>query len=136
MRTFKLWLPVVVWAAIILLASNDSLSSTSTSGWFQRTFGFSLGYWPHAVVRKFGHLFEYALLAILAFRASRRLGVAVLVAFFVATLDETKQSLMTVTRTGSPWDVLLDTCGAFLGTLAWMRLTENKTETAKAPMDH
>lgn len=119
MRFLKLWLPVAVWAAIILLASNDSLSSASTSGWFHRTFGFSLGYWPHAIIRKSGHLFEYAVLALLAFRASRKLGIAVLVAFLVAVADETKQSLMTVTRTGSPWDVLLDTCGAFLATIRW-----------------
>jgi hypothetical protein len=133
MRTLKLWLPVVAWAGIILLASNDSLSSSSTSGWFERTFGFGLGFWPHAIIRKFGHLFEYALLAVLAYRATQRLGAAVFVAFLVAVLDESKQSFLTTTRTGSPWDVLLDTCGAFLGTLGWMRLTSNKTETAKAP---
>lgn len=133
MRVLKLWLPVVIWAAIILLASNDSLSSSSTSGWFERTFGFAIGPWPHAIIRKCGHLFEYGLLAVLAYRASKRLGIAVVVAMIVAILDETKQSMFTHTRTGSPWDVLLDTCGAFLATLAWMRLTSNKTETAKAP---
>ncbi len=128
MRILTRWLPVVLWAAIILMASNDALSSTSTAGLFQRTFGFSLGFWPHAIIRKCGHLFEYAVLALLAWRASGRLGVAVAVAFFVAVVDETKQSF-TLARTGSVWDVLLDTSGAFLATVAWRRWSEGRTRT-------
>jgi VanZ family protein len=116
---------VVLWAAIILLASNDSLSSTSTAGWFERTFGFPLGFWPHAIVRKCGHIFEYTVLAVLAYRASGRVGIAVLIAFVVAAADETKQAF-TLARTGSPWDVLLDTCAAFLATLAWRRFTQRR----------
>jgi hypothetical protein len=130
MRTLKLWLPVVVWAAIILLAANDSLSSGSTAGWFDRTFGFALPAWIHVIVRKSGHLFEYSLLAVLAYRASRKLGIAVTVAFVVACIDETKQSF-THWRTGSPWDVLLDSCGAFLATVAWMRLTRERVSSTE-----
>lgn len=120
MRILKLWLPVIAWAAIILMAANDTLSSTSTAGWFQRTFGFSLGYWPHAIIRKCAHLSEYAFLAFLATRASGRKRYGVLIAMLVAIADETKQSY-TIARTGSVWDVVLDTCGAFFGSLAWER---------------
>lgn len=122
MRALRLWLPVLLWTAFILLAANDSLSSSSTRGWFERTFGFPLGFWPHVILRKSGHVFEYAVLAVLAWRASRRLGVAVLVSLAVAIADETKQSF-TLARTGSVWDVLLDTCAAFLAALAWRRVT-------------
>jgi VanZ family protein len=130
MRVIKLWLPVVVWAAIILLAANDSLSSGSTAGWFDRTFGFPIPEWMHIIVRKSGHLFEYSLLALLAYRAGGKLGIAVTVAFLVACIDETKQSY-TNWRTGSPWDVLLDTCGGFLATVAWMRLTRGRVSTTE-----
>lgn len=129
MRALRLWLPVVLWSAIILAAADSSFSSTSTSGWFERTFGFELGIWPHAIVRKSAHLFEYAVLALLAWRASRRLGIAVLVAFVVAVLDETRQSL-SPSRTGSLWDVILDTSGAFLAVVAWERIRAKRSTSA------
>lgn len=127
MRVLKLWLPVALWAGLILYASSDSLSSTSTEGWFERTFGFPLGFWPHVFVRKAGHIFEFGVLGILAFRASGTVGRAVAVAFLVAVADESRQAL-TVTRTGSPFDVIIDTAGAFLVTLLWQRLRQRSSE--------
>jgi VanZ family protein len=120
MRTLKLWLPAILWAAVILAASNDSLSSHATAGWFERTFGSPMPFWPHVIVRKSGHFFEYSVLALLAWRANRHLGVVTVFACLVACLDETKQSF-THYRTGSLWDVLLDTCAAFLMTAAFSK---------------
>jgi VanZ family protein len=77
----------------------------------------------HFFIRKGGHVFGYGLLCILLFRAWREtlpimMGakwtlrwaiLAVLGTALVASLDEWHQSFLP-SRTGTPWDVLLDTC--------------------------
>ncbi len=74
----------------------------------------------HAVIRKGMHLFVYAALGLLAFRASwlsfgnllaRVAMVAILVALGVALIDESRQSGYD-SRTGSPYDVAIDAVGA------------------------
>jgi VanZ family protein len=79
----------------------------------------------HFFIRKGGHVFGYGLLCILLFRAFRetlpavnRAGwtlrwasLAVLGTAVVAGLDEWHQSYIP-SRTGTPKDVLLDTCAA------------------------
>jgi VanZ family protein len=120
MRLLKLWLPVVVWAALILVLSSDALSWRTTEGWLERPLSSPLAYLANIVVRKAGHIFEFSVLAWLAYRASGRFGVAMYVVLFVACLDETRQSF-TATRTGSPWDVILDTSSAFLLLVWWTR---------------
>ena len=76
----------------------------------------------HFLVRKTAHLILYATLSALWFRAQRgpRSGwqpswavLALLVSLLVALADEFHQSLLP-SRTGTPWDVLLDTFGALL----------------------
>ena len=85
----------------------------------------------HVIVRKCGHLVEYAVVALLAFRAVRgrrpepwRLSwalAAIAIAAVFATADELRQSL-TTTRTGTPGDVAVDVTGACLAMLAlWLR---------------
>jgi len=73
-------------------------------------------------VRKAAHLTVYATLSALWFRAQRgpRSGwrpswavLALLVSLLVALADEFHQSFLP-SRTGTPWDVLLDTFGALL----------------------
>ena len=81
----------------------------------------------HVIVRKCGHLFEYGVVALLAYRAlragrrprwsSRWAVVAVAVAAAFAATDELRQSL-TTTRTGTPGDVAVDVAGACLAMLA------------------
>jgi VanZ family protein len=73
----------------------------------------------HAV-RKAGHIFFYGVLAVLAWRADRRWFVALGVVLLVASIDEYRQSL-TLARTGTPWDVVLDVCSALLFILAIRR---------------
>ncbi|HEX7137507.1 MAG TPA: VanZ family protein, partial [Vicinamibacterales bacterium] len=76
-------------------------------------------------IRKTAHLTEYAILTALSFRALRegRRGftlrwalLALAITICVASTDEFLQSF-TPTRTSSPWDVALDTCG---GTIAML----------------
>ena len=67
-----------------------------------------------AFIRKFAHFTEYAILAFLAFRASRNSRWKYIAAFAlviaVASLDEFNQSFE-ATRTGSINDVMLDIAG-------------------------
>jgi VanZ family protein len=115
LRLLKLWLPVVLWAAIILSAANDEFSDEHTQGWLDGFFG-GVPQIVNTAVRKGGHIVAYSLLALLAWRAHRTLFMALFVAIAVAITDETLQAL-TETRGGSPYDVLLDACGALLALL-------------------
>ena len=112
MRLLKSWLPVVLWASIILSAANDQFSEKKTEGWLDRLFG-RVRPEINAMVRKSAHIGEYAILALLSWRARRTWVTPLLICLAVATADETLQA-MTATRTGSPADVLLDICGAVL----------------------
>ncbi len=130
------WLPPVAWMTLIFVGSTDSFSFGHTS----RIIGpIVLWFFPAAtqptvdlvvfLVRKTAHVSEYAVLAVLWWRALRRplpaasrewswraAGLAVLVSSLWAATDELHQSF-TATRTASAWDVLLDTTGAGLGVL-------------------
>ena len=122
MRLVKLWLPVIVWSAVILSASNDSFSSGHSYGWLATIIGPEMANALNITFRKLGHVVAYAILGILAWRADRRMFVAIAIALLVAATDETRQS-MTLTRTGSPWDVLLDVTSAWLGIMLFRRWT-------------
>ena len=117
----------------IFVGSTDLLSAEHTSrfiGPFLRWFAPDISEATIAsiqlVVRKCAHLTEYAILAALLYRAFRqnqqRVVRAVVVSFFIAAiyaaLDEFHQSFV-ASRTGSPWDVLIDTGGAVIGLALW-----------------
>jgi VanZ family protein len=124
----RYWLPVVVWTAIIFLLSSDLMAASHTGGFLRGLIAKLLGRplsdrhfeMLHFVIRKFGHLTEYAFLSALLFRAIRgarpgwRLQWAVraiAISTFIASLDESWQTLFP-TRSGSPWDVAIDAVGA------------------------
>lgn len=110
MRLLKSWLPVVLWASIILSAANDRFSDRNTEGWLDRIFG-RLPPEVNTLMRKGAHVAEYAVLSLLSWRARRTVFTPLLICLAVAGADETLQA-MTVTRTGSVADVALDMCGA------------------------
>ena len=112
MRILKDWLPVVLWAAIILSAANDRFSDAQTGSWLDRLFGRTRPE-VNVLMRKGAHVAEYALLSLLAWRARRTLVTPLLICLGVAIADETLQA-MTVTRTGSVFDVVWDMSGAIL----------------------
>ena len=125
-RSFlKYWLPVIAWMIFIFVGSTDLLSAEHTSrfiGPFLRWFSPGVSDATIAsvqlVVRKCGHLTEYAILAALLYRAlHRRLWwAAFVIAGLYAALDEFHQSFVS-SRTGSPWDIFIDCIGAALGLL-------------------
>lgn len=121
MRFLRHWLPVIVWASVILTASGTSFSSGETIVLAQYFFGLSFSEMVNVLVRKAAHIAEYSVLTYLAWRAHRATAVPFVIALVVASTDEWLQS-RTVGRSGTPWDVLLDVCAAavVLG-LLWRR---------------
>ena len=123
------WLPVLLWAGLIALFSTESFQGSETDALLRPLLRLLL---PgaseatltqmHAAVRKLAHVTEYAVLGFLAMRALVRPGrsrlrsalTALLCCTLYAALDEIHQGSLP-TRTGSPWDVALDTAGAALG---------------------
>ena len=112
LRFLKAWLPVILWAALILSFANDRFSEGNTRGWIDQVLG-DTPKLVNTIVRKGGHVTGYAILGLLAWHASRSLPGALLIALAVSVTDETMQA-MTAMREGSPYDVVLDTCAALL----------------------
>ncbi len=133
MRAFlKYWLPVVIWLGVIFAGSTDVLSAEHTSRflvpflrWLDPHISLVAINSIQSVIRKLGHLIEYAILAALFWRALRDeanlrtkmslLFIAVwLVCGIFAVSDEFHQSFVP-SRKASPHDVLIDICGALIG---------------------
>ena len=118
---------------MIFAASSDLFSAQHTGGVLQSIAQTILGHplsdltyeLTQLTIRKLAHLTEYGILSALWFRAARAdergwtlrwSMIAVLIAIGVASLDEFHQSFVP-SRTASPLDVLIDTCGAALAQL-------------------
>ena len=136
----KYWLPVLVWMALIYTASGDKRSMQHSSRFIEPVIRWLF---PHLaddtvqfmvfLVRKAAHVTEYALLALLLWRALRKpvrrdprpwqwsqAGFALLCAALYASSDEIHQ-LFVPHREGRIQDVMIDTSGAALGLLAlWL----------------
>jgi VanZ family protein len=127
-RELNYWLPPIVWAAVILIASTDLFSGSNTAGVLQRIattiFGYRLSPETAATLnyfmRKTAHVTEYGILSALTFRALRgekrswnpRWAIgAIVFAAFIASIDEIHQSFVP-SRTGTWHDVVLDAAGA------------------------
>jgi VanZ family protein len=109
-RLLTIWLPVVVWAAVIFTLS--SIPSLSTG----------LGTWD-TILRKGAHLTEYAVLGGLLYRALGREPLALAVGIAYAATDELHQYFVRG-RHASPVDVAIDAVGVAVGMLLWLRLRE------------
>ena len=107
-RAVSLWLPVVLWAAVIFAFSSIP------------SLGTGLGTWD-LVLRKAAHMAEYAILAALLVRALGNELVAFGAAVAYAVTDEIHQTFV-AGRAGKPLDVLVDAVGAALGILLWRKL--------------
>jgi VanZ family protein len=135
------WLPVAIGIGFIVIESTEFFGSDHTSGplrWvYEAIFGRVYdAQWmiAHHLIRKSGHFIGYGVIGLAWLRAwwmtlpnSRFLPDAVLALLgtaLMASADEYHQSFLP-NRTGSPWDVLLDCCGAIALQLAvyiFMRL--------------
>jgi VanZ family protein len=141
---FRYWLPALAWAALVFLFSTGGFSQERTGHILRPFLEWLFGPIPDAryviiqfLVRKSAHLVVYATLSALWFRALRgpRGGwkpswalLALLVAMLVALGDEFHQSFVP-SRGGSPWDVLLDSFGAFLAQAVIARFARRRMKT-------
>ena len=138
LRFVRYWMPAIVWMAIIFLGSTDMLSAEHTSRflapflrWIDPQISLAALNAIQLGVRKLGHLTEYAILAMLLWRALRagiRWQMKMSILFLVAALasaifaasDEFHQSFVP-SRTASPTDVMIDICGTLIGlSICWM----------------
>lgn len=119
--------------ALIFSASGDKMSGQRTSRiigpvlrWFKPDISEATIDKVQGLARKTAHVLEYAVLAVLLWRASRKeratwswqaAGYAFGLATLYAITDEFHQSLVP-SRQGQVTDVLLDSFGAALGLLA------------------
>jgi len=145
----RYWLPVLLWASVICSFSSDQHSQEHTSRFFEPLIHWLFPHLPqdqveaiHHVFRKCGHLSEFAILALLCWRAVRQpdrsqprpwvwaeAGLAVAVVFMVAASDELHQTFVPG-RTGQVSDVLIDTTGGAIALLAvwlWGRKSRPRT---------
>jgi len=135
MKSFiKYWLPLLVWLGVIFLGSTNLMSAEHTSRlivpfllWLKPGMAPDRILFILIVMRKCAHVGEYAVLALLLWRALRSvptlqtkrliLFIAVLIACAVfAASDEFHQSFVK-SRTPSVRDVMLDVAGAVFGLL-------------------
>jgi VanZ family protein len=138
----KYWLPVIVWMGLIFVGSTDVLSAEHTSRflvpflrWFDPRISPAALVATQTLIRKLGHLTEYAILAALFWRALRGtqwnskeslLFVAAWVAGAIfAVSDEFHQSFVP-SRTASAKDVLIDAGGALIGLTICVALASRK----------
>jgi VanZ family protein len=132
---------VVAGIAVITVESTPAFGSDRTSHplrWFVQLFLGQLSEetWDlvHHLMRKSGHFLGYGALGLVWLRAWRmslpdarflsQAGLGLLGTALVASWDEWHQTFLP-NRTGSPYDVLLDCCGAaaVMG-MAWLYLRQ------------
>src|SRR5438105_11941735 len=146
-RFVRYWMPAIVWMAIIFLGSTDMLSAEHTSRflapflrWIDPQISLAALNAIQLGIRKLGHLTEYAILAMLLWRALRggvRWPMKMSLLFLVAALasaifaasDEFHQSFVP-SRTGSPNDVMIDICGALAGLAICWAFARRRTAIA------
>ena len=107
-RALTLWLPVLLWAAVIFTFSSiPHLSS-------------GLGVWD-TILRKCAHVTEYTVLGVLLYRALGREVPTLAAGVAYASTDELHQHFVHG-RHASPIDVAIDAVGLSVGMLVWLRL--------------
>lgn len=145
MHRVRTWGPPLAWMAVILYFSGGSWSAAETGGLLGPLFRWLLPTATpaqlaalHGLGRKAGHLTEYAILALLWRRALLRDGrpapiaawAALTVSIAWAVLDESHQATVP-TRTGSGWDVVVDTAGAAVALMVaprdWRSIADRAT---------
>ncbi|MDZ7586607.1 MAG: VanZ family protein [Patescibacteria group bacterium] len=106
----KLWLPVIIWAGIIFLFSNQTINKPAPFSW------------PDFVVKKTAHVTEYAIFYWLLFRAisqkNKLVGkksfiFSLIIVILFALSDEWHQTFIPG-REGTLRDVGFDTIGGLL----------------------
>ena len=132
----KYWLPVGAWMILVFSASSDTQSYRHTSRFFEPLLHWLFPQMSpetvdglHYIFRKVGHFTEFAVLALLLWRAIRQpkkndprpwrwdeAGLSLALVFLYAASDELHQ-VFVVLRTALVSDVVIDTTGGAIGLL-------------------
>jgi VanZ family protein len=140
----RAWIAVGVWIGLIFVMGTDTFSSSDTRGWLRTLiFRFIPGLTDadldsvEFVARKGMHMALYFGLGALGFRSLRLqaasatrmrvLALALALAAAVAVADETRQAFLPK-RTGSVYDVAIDTAGATGGALLLVAWTNRRRD--------
>lgn len=137
------WMPVIAWMILIFAGSSDVLSAQQTSRflvpfllWLDPSMPYQTIAAIHVVVRKAGHVTEYAILAALLWRALRgtfpviskrviSVGTFAIAAAF-AVSDEFHQSFVP-SRTATLHDVFIDWMGVALAITICLLFSRQRT---------
>jgi VanZ family protein len=122
----KFWLPVILWAGVIFTFSAFTTVKTSEI------------YWQDFIVKKLAHIAEYAIFAVLFYRALVNSGaekkkagyLAIVSALVYGITDEFHQSF-TPGREPMVRDVIIDTIGGSIGIWALWNLLPKAPEKIK-----
>jgi VanZ family protein len=135
------WLPLLVWVVITHLFSTDSFSANESSRIIVPVLRFLFPDMSmagieilHAVIRKAGHVSEYFIMGLLAYRVFRRGSATVAFVLVAAVLNEAHQLLLTTERTGSVVDVGYDVVGGILAVSAvslWMKFSRPRLSASE-----
>ena len=119
-RLFLLyWVPVIVYAGIIVMFSSSSTPQTYLPGW------------TGVINDKVVHALEYAILAILCYRAFQHaagpglaeyagfLGIVGAILFGIS--DELHQYYVPL-READPWDIVANAVGSLVGVTSWRQI--------------
>ena len=145
-KFLKFWLPVLLWMTLIFSASADSHSYEHSRSLVEPFLRWLFPHLSqariediHEGLRKCCHLTEYAVLALLLWRAIRQpdkknprpwnwaeAGLALSIVFLYAASDEFHQ-IFVPTRTPQVTDVMIDTAGGAIGLFAlWIFFNRRK----------
>src|ERR1700731_2630442 len=145
-RFVRYWMPSIIWMALIFIGSTDILSAEHTSRflvpflrWIDPQISLATLNAIQFGIRKLGHLTEYAILAMLLWRALRsgtgwqmKMSILFLIAALACAIfaasDEFHQSFVP-SRTSSPVDVMIDICGALVGLEICLAFARRKRAT-------
>ena len=119
MKLLKYWLPPILWGLIIFSFSSLQVGSSNEI------------YWKDFVIKKTAHVVEYAILAVLLYRAmigsdvekKKAIIFSILIVSLYGFTDEFHQSF-TPGREPRIRDVIIDTIGGALGVLTFCKVLE------------
>src|SRR6266436_6226500 len=145
----KYCLPLLIWLGVIFVGSTDLMSAEHTSRFIVPILlSLKPGMAPETIqsilfaVRKCAHMAEYAILALLLWRALRSgsalrakismlFGAVLLGCAVVAASDEFHQSFVK-SRTPAVRDVLLDIAGALFGLLIGVGFAQRDSKKVRS----
>jgi len=145
-RFAKNWMPLFLWIALIFVGSTDLMSAEQTSRflvpflrWLEPEITSETIAQIHLLVRKGAHLTEYAVLAVLLWRAiylgtNLKMKMSILcanvwvAATLLAAADELHQSFV-ASRTASVSDAIIDVIGTTIGLALCLLINQKSART-------